>query len=189
MAKSILNVVMQGASGKIGKTLVFRQLRNGETVIANRAKPRSTPPTAEEAATRERFLEATYLAKRLAKDPVLRPQYLAIAAPGQSAYIMAMADCLNPPQIKAINGDNYGGMVGDEITIRAIDNFKVNEVKVRILDTSDNLIEEGLATLGENKLDWIYQVSVSNLSLTGTIIEATATDVPGNKTIETVMIG
>jgi hypothetical protein len=188
MAKSILNVVMQGASGKIGKTLVFRQMRNGETVISNRPKKRTVPLTIAEEEHRERFLEASYLAKRLAKDPVFGPQYLAKAAPGQSAYTVAMTDCLLPPQIKAINVDGYGGTAGDTITIRAIDNFKVTEVKLRILDASDMLLEAGSATLDENDLNWIYQVTAPNFTLAGTKVEVTAIDVPGNKTVETVTI-
>jgi hypothetical protein len=188
MAKSILNVVMQGASGKIGKTLVFRQMRNGETVISNRPKQRSVPLTPGEVAHREKFLEASYLAKRLTKHPVFGPQYLAMAAPGQSAYTVAMADCLSAPQIKAINADDYTGAVGDIITIRAIDNFKVNEVKLRILDAIDNLIEEGAAVLDEHDLDWVYTASVANPSLAGIKIEVTASDIPGNIAVDTVTI-
>ena len=120
MAKSNLNVVMQGASGKIGKTLVFRQSKTGETNIANRAMPRTGAATTKEVAVREKFLNATYTAKRLQHDPVHGPQYLAKATKGKSAYLMAMGDCLNPPKIKGIFLEGYTGAIGSEITVRAM---------------------------------------------------------------------
>jgi len=186
MAKSIQNVVMQGASGKIGKTLVFRQLSNGETVIANRAKPRTLPPSVHQEANQSRFLNAIYLAKILAVDPILRPQYLAKAKPGQSAFNMALKDCFNAPKIKGIHLDAYDGTIGSLISIRAVDDFKVVSVKLRVLKSNNSLIEQGLATLNNNGLDWTYIATVNNASPSGSKIEVTVSDVPGNQTVEVI---
>jgi len=189
MAKSIQNVVMQGASGKIGKTLVFRQLSNGETVIANRAKPRGKKPlTPAQEAFRYRFQNAAYMAKIFSQDPILRPRYLAKAKPGQSAYSMALKDCLTAPQIKGINLDAYNGTIGSLISIRAVDDFKVASVRVRILKANDILIEKGFATLNDNGLDWTYVATVANTPPAGTKVEVTVSDVPGNETVEVATI-
>jgi len=98
MAKLINNPLMQGASGIIGKTLIFRQMKNGTTVIAMRPKPRTKPITPAEAATHQRFKEAAHKAKKRAQDPILRAQYLAKAKPGQSAYLVALTEYLNTPK-------------------------------------------------------------------------------------------
>ena len=91
---------MQGVSGLVGKTLIFRQMKNGTTVIAMRPKPRTKPITPAEAATHERFKEAAHIAKKRTQDPKLRAQYLAKAKPGQSAYLVALTEYLNTPKIK-----------------------------------------------------------------------------------------
>jgi len=100
MAKLINNTVMQGVSGIIGKTLIFRQMKNGTTVIAMRPKPRTKPITPAEAATHQRFKEAAHIAKKRSQDPILRAQYLAKAKPGQSAYLVALTEYLNTPKTK-----------------------------------------------------------------------------------------
>jgi len=103
MAKLIKNTVMQGVSGIIGKTLIFRQMKNGTTVIAMRPKPRTKPITPAEAATHQRFKEAAHIAKKRIQDPILRAQYLARAKPGQSAYLVALTEYLNTPKTKQEN--------------------------------------------------------------------------------------
>ncbi len=179
MAKSILNVVMQGASGKIGKTLVFRQTRNGETVIAIRGKKRSTPPTAKEAAVRERFKEAAHTAKILINDPVYGPIYRAMAKKqGKTAYILAMKDCLTAPKIKSvkINGTNREsrGAIG----IRAIENVKVASVRVhRIQDAGNTLTQQGLATVKGNNLAQLYVTKPENSSFPGCNVQVTASNI------------
>lgn len=188
MAKSFLNVVMQGASGKIGKTLVFRQMRSGETVIANRPKPSDLPLTPGKQAFREKFLNATYLAKKVLHDPMFGPQYLAKKRPGQGAYTVAMKDCLTPPKIMGIFLEGYNGAVGDIISIRATDDFMVTTVKLRILKADDTLIEQGTASLDEFGIDWIYVATVANNPLAGTKVEVTARDIPGNETVEVATI-
>jgi len=100
MAKLINNPLMQGVSGIIGKTLIFRQMKNGTTVIAMRPKPRTKPITPAEAATHHRFKEAAYIAKQRIQDPILKAQYLAKAKPGQSAYLVALTEYLNSPKTK-----------------------------------------------------------------------------------------
>ena len=91
---------MQGASGIVGKTLIFRQMKNGTTVIAMRPKPRTKPITPAEAATHQRFKEAAHIAKQRIQNPILKAQYLAKAKPGQSAYLVALTEYLNTPKTK-----------------------------------------------------------------------------------------
>lgn len=187
MAKSIQNVVMQGASGKIGKTLVFRQMRNGETIIANRAKPSNLPLTPAQETHRSKFIRASYLAKSLLLDPMFGPQYLAKVSRGRTAYNVALTDCLTAPKIMEVSLKDYNGTIGDQIAVRATDDFMVTAVSLRILEADDNVIEEGMAALDNIGLDWVYVATVANSSA-GIKIEITVTDVPGNETVEVISI-
>ncbi len=190
MAKSILNVVMQGASGKIGKMLVFRQTRNGETVIAIRGKKRSTPPTAKEQAVRERFREAAYTAKMLVKDPIYGPRYLAIAKEqGKTAYIIAMKDCLTNPKINLVRVNGNNSEVGEAIVVRDIEDFNVASVRVNILKANYTVIEQGFATVENNNLlDRVYLTRSKIASYSGSNVNVSANNIHGNETVKTVTI-
>ncbi len=155
MAKSILNVVMQGASGKIGKMLVFRQTRNGETVIAIRGKKRSTPLSAKEEAVRERFREAAHTAKILAKDPVYGAVYRAKAKEqGKTAYILAMKDCLTSPNTKSTKLHAHNGEIVEASVVPVIEDLKAAPIKLRMLKANNTVIEHGLAAVENKKPRW-----------------------------------
>lgn len=179
MAKSIENFVMQGASGKVGKMLVFRQ-RAEQTIIAKRPKKNTKPATEAQLEFRDRFTEAAYYAKSAISNPALKDQYQAKTKPGQSAYNIAFADYLKTPVLRKVMADEYMGQIGDTLTFRIIDNFKLQSVNVRILDEDKNVIEQGAATLLENGLDWQYTATVPNPTVLGTNLEVTVKDTPGN---------
>lgn len=184
MAKSIQNVVMQGASGKIGKTLVFRQTKNGDTVIANRAKKSKKPIPPSQEAAMDKFTIAAYTARIFAKDAVLGPQYAEKGKKlNKTAYIVAMQDCLRPPMVRYIDHREYKGEVSNVILVRALDDFKVASVHLRIIAPDGTTIEQGAASLDDVGLHWIYVTTVANATLSGTKIEATAADIPGNQTL------
>ncbi len=179
MAKSIENFVMQGASGKVGKMLVFRQ-RADQTIIAKRPKKNNKPATEAQLEFRDRFTEASLYAKSAISNPVLKGEYQAKAKPGQSAYNVAFADYLKAPQLRKVMADSYNGQLGDTVAFRIIDNFKLQSVTIRIIGAANELIEQGVATLSENGLDWQYTTTAVNPSVLGTNLEVTATDTPGN---------
>lgn len=182
MAKSSNNVVMQGASGMIGKMLVFRVLAGNKTVIARRPKPRSKPASEKQQEVMGRFTEASYYAKNAIKDEVLKAAYQAKAKVGQTAFNMAFSDYLKGPEVKKVFADAYQGAVGNEIIFRVIDNFEVKGVQVAIMDTNDSLLEQGEATLMANGIDWLYTTTVANANVLGSKLQVTATDLPGNVT-------
>ena len=108
--------------------------------------------------------------------------------PGTSVYNLALADYCKVPEISTIDTTNYQGQSGDQIRVRAIDNFRVVEVSVSIHDAADTLLESGIATLSENNIDWIYNTTTLNSNLAGTKITAEAKDTPGNRTVESIII-
>lgn len=66
-----------------------------------------------------------------------------MAKDGESAYNVAVADFLNAPDIKEVDFSKYTGEVGSQITICAIDDFKVTDVQVEIFDSTGVLVERG----------------------------------------------
>lgn len=106
----------------------------------------------------------------------------------RSAYNLALADFCKAPEITKYNVAAYTGQIGDKIIIRAIDDFRVEWVKLMITDSANSMIEEGTAVLSPNGADWIYTATVLNPSLAGTKITISAADLPGNITIQEVLL-
>lgn len=184
--KVVDNDLVMGSSGKIGKMLVFRQ-RAGKTIIAKRGT-RKGPLSVDQETFTERFREAAIYAKKVSDDPIKKAMYEAVAKPGQSAYNLALADFCKAPVVKKITLDDYNGQIGGTILIRAIDNFKVEAVTVQILDENSTILETGQAILEDNGLDWLYTATVDNPSPQGSTVRVTASDLPGNKTVEQKLI-
>jgi len=181
MAKSRNNVVMRGASGKVGNMLVFRQ-KAGSTIIAD--VPKIDPdrvPTDDQLTVQERFTDAAFYAKRAISDPDLKERYQQKAKPGQSAYNVAFKDYLTDPEIRRVFTDSYMGAIGDEIVIRVRDVLEVRQVHVDIVDGNGVAIEDGLAVAtDETATEWIYTATAPNETLTGSAVTVTIVNTPGN---------
>lgn len=189
MAKSENNEVMYGARGKVGNLLVFKNFGSNQTVIAKRPKKTENPVySAKQIEAKLKFREAVVYARGVINNPTLLAVYQLLAKPGTSAYNLALADYCKSPEISLIDADNYQGLIGEQIRVRAIDNFGLTQVKVSIHDAADQLIESGLATQSANSVDWFYDATILNSNLAGTKITAEAKDTPGNTTLETLVI-
>jgi hypothetical protein len=92
-----------------------------------------------------------------------------------------MEDFLSPPVVKIVDTSNYTGVIGSQIQIRAVDDFRVTGLQVEIYTANGTLLEKGKAVQLTNGLDWTYSATQANNLLAGSKIKATATDVPGNK--------
>lgn len=180
MAKSENNEVMYGARGKVGNLVVFKNYY-GETVISKRRQKRNPQTQSEDLVlVKERFKEGAIYAKGVLQDPVLSAFYQPYVRGGVRIYNLALADFCKPPEIKRINAANYLGKIGDQLIIRAVDNFKVQSVAVTISAPDGMVLETGTAVQAANQADWLYTATVLNESPHGTYITAKATDTPGN---------
>jgi len=181
MAKSENNEVMYGARGKVGNLVIFKNFANGKTVISKVQRKRENPVYSEDQEiAKERFREGVIYAKGVIEDPILRAFYKPFVKPGSSIYNMALADFCKPPEIKAIDTENYQGATGDVITIRATDNFAIVSLKVFIFKAEGTLIETAAAVKKPNGKDWVYTATISNEAVAGTVVKVQATDTPGN---------
>ena len=189
MAKSENNEVMYGARGRVGNLVVFKNFGSNQTVIAKRPKRAENPLyTQKQLEAKLKFREGVVYAKGVINNPTLSAIYQLAAKPGTSVYNLALADYCKAPEISVVDADDYQGQIGDQIRVRAMDNFSVTEVKVSIYDAANVLIESGLATLSANSVDWIYDTTTVNGILAGSKITAEAKDIPGNITLETETI-
>jgi hypothetical protein len=180
MARVNYNVVMHGASGRVGDLLTFIQ-RNGKTYIG-KIRTSTGQLSPEQQAVRDRFPLAAKYAKACMKDPAIKALYKQRAGGGISPYNLAVADYWTPPVVESINTLNYSGAVGSTIQVQATDDTKVTEVQVKITSAGGALLEEGLAVLNAETESWHYTATVVNAVVSGSKITVVAKDLPGNAT-------
>ena len=118
------------------------------------------------------------------KDEGEKAEYQEKSTISKSEYNVAVADFMKAPDIDEIDITNYTGKVGDTIRVRAIDDFKVVQVQISIINADGTILEEGNAVLQDNGLDWIYTATQQNDNLDGDKIIVRASDKPGNITTE-----
>jgi len=181
------NDLVMGSSGRIGDQLVYRQ-RAGKTIIAKRPKKSNVQATALQLEVQELFAEAVLYARGVIADGAKKALYQSKAKAGKSAFNLALSDFCKAPEIRKYQTSDYKGQVGDKISIRVIDDFKVEGVSLIIKDSADSMIEEGSAVLSANNVDWIYTATAINPSLAGTKLIINATDIPGNISTQEVIL-
>lgn len=182
MAVVLKNLVTKGLSGKLGDTLVFRKL--GDKTVVSTVPTTSKEPTEAQKAQRERFQMAVLYAKGQMSDPEAKAAYEAEAkGAGQpNAYNIAVADFFNAPDIEEVDLSGYTGAVGSTIKVRAIDDFKVEAVRIEIYNPDGSAVESGNAVKQANGMDWVYTATAVNADLSGDRIVIKASDKPGNIT-------
>lgn len=125
MSKIRNNPLLKGASGTLGDVVVYRQLRNGQVIMANMPTPVHTT-TERQLVFRERFKRAAAYGKKQMEDPIAKADYEAkIGNKLVCAYIVALTDFLKVPTVDRADVSQYLGRVGDLISILASDDFKV----------------------------------------------------------------
>ena len=158
MAHSNNSIITGKLTGSIGKELAFREWK-GKTIVAKAPKKRTGEPTPAQAEVQEKFFMASRYAKAILSnaDPALTAAYTQLTLP----LIGRVA-------------------AGSPILVRAIDDFRVTQVRVEIYDASGALHESGNAVQNLNGLDWTYIGQLDMSPVAGSRVKAYATDVPGN---------
>ena len=181
MGKSVNNEYAEGFSGKIGRNMVFRQLKNGEVGMARKPRKKKGPVHEENKKARKLFKKASLYAQQVEADPIAKAMYQASVKGLQTAFNLALRDARVAPKVINIDTSEYEGEIGNRIIIDAEDDFKVARVEVTIHDANGALLERGNAVIPPLSMDWVYTTTVVNAQLAGTSVTATAYDTPGNK--------
>lgn len=179
------NLITQGLSGTLGRTLVFRRV-GGKTVVSTVPSPSSKAPSVAQQNQRHKFQQAILYAKSQMNDPAIKADYESMVKDdgSSSAYNIAVADFFNAPDITEVDLSGYSGRISDKIRVRVTDDFKVQSVGVEIRDAAGTLVEKGNAVAEANKLYWVFTATVANASLSGDKITVKASDLPGNETTD-----
>ncbi|MGC3943521.1 MAG: hypothetical protein QM762_03130 [Chryseolinea sp.] len=179
------NPLLEGASGKFARVVVYRRVR-GKVVMAKRPTP-STEVSEKQVLVRKSFSKAAGYAKRQNAKPEVKRLYAeGLTAKKHNAFLVALSDYLKSPEITSVNLTSYTGAPGQTILIDASDDFRVAAVSVAILGADGVQIESGPAKAGEGLADaWIYVTTANNAAIAGTKVQVTATDFAGNVTVAT----
>ena len=179
MARVKRNIVTQGLSGMLGNSLVFRQ--RGDQTIVSAAPIRDREPSPSQTAARTRFLQGVQYAKGQLQYPASRSAYQAVVNDRvTSAYIAAMRDFLQVPEVQAVDASGYDGSIGSQLRITAFDDFEAAAVSVRIERATGTFVEAGNAVQQTNGNEWLYTATSTNGTPAGSRIIVTAVDRPGN---------
>ncbi|WP_295119684.1 hypothetical protein [uncultured Chitinophaga sp.] len=175
------NIFIEGLRGNVAKQIVYR--KQGNRTVASRM-PKLDPnrePTEGQMEQRDKFAEASDYAQEILGDAELKAIYQQELESGKTLRGTIVRDYFIAPTVYKIDATAYKGVVGDLITIKAKDDFRVVAVDVRILDSAGELLEEGAALLDpRGRRKWLYTVTAANQGRAGSIIQVTATDMPGN---------
>jgi hypothetical protein len=104
-----------------------------------------------------------------------------------TAFVLAVADFLHAPSVDEIDLTGYTGRPGGTIVVRASDDFEVVQVSLVIRAGDGTLVEQGPATLESGA--WRYTTTVAAPVGAPVVVEVTACDRPGNKTVESLTHG
>jgi hypothetical protein len=165
MAKVHNNLIVRGLSGKFGGQVVFRQLRDGRTIVCAVPDFSNRVLSEEQKAHHAKFKIGAAYAKDAAKT---EPLYAELAAGTlKNAYNVALADFFHPPVIHSVE------RVGSFLEVQASDDVKVAKVMVTIFDEAGNVLEQGQATQIDETF-WRYELQQEGKLL------VEAWDLPGN---------
>jgi hypothetical protein len=188
MAKVKSNVILEGISGKIGGTLVFRRV-NGKTILAKAPDMSEREYSPAQTTHLNKFQTAKKYGRELKKNPELKAVYQTRAKGNKAAYHVAIGDFMNSPKVEQIDLGAYHGQVGDIISIRATDDFQVMGVQVSILAPDGTVLEAGEAVQQGKSAFWIYTGTTDQSILKDCRVAVRAMDRPGNVTEAETVIG
>lgn len=167
MAKVKDNPITAGLSGKLGKRLFFRHMRNGVTVLCIVPDFSNRVFSTGQLTHQSRFQQASAYAKVAAKT---QPIYAELAQQTQQpAYNIALSDWFHPPVIHSIRRQH------NRILAHITDNVLVAQVIVMILNDQGETLEQGQATPSHEN-EWEYSPTAN-----GKIV-VEAKDLAGNTT-------
>ena len=146
MTRVKLNPMFEELHGKFGE-IVYRK-SYGKQRMSRNPNMTGVVPSAEQVAQRERFRQAAVYARLAFADEVARLLYESVAKQREKPILAVMiADFLHAPSIDDLDVSAYEGRIGSPIYILATDDFAVQTVQVKIMDTNGQTLESGLASI------------------------------------------
>jgi len=110
MAKVAKNLILHGASGKIGDQIVIRQ-RGGKVILSQAPGEREGEPSEAQKTQRAKFQQAIIYGKTQMTDAEAKAGYEAKASGMRTAFNVAVADFLHAPDVDEIDPSTGSGQV------------------------------------------------------------------------------
>lgn len=179
MAKVKLNPVLEQIRGQVGD-LVFKHY--GDEMVVGRKPDRSgIVPTEGQLEHQDRFRQAVLYGRLVMADPQKKALYeKASKASGKPLFSLTIADFFNAPVVDEVDLSAYSGAAGDQIVVRAHDDFQVTHLRVNVSDASGVGIESGEAEETPAKSGrWVYTATTAVPAGTNVRIAVTVSDQPG----------
>ncbi|MEE9490411.1 MAG: hypothetical protein V3V91_08245 [Thermoplasmata archaeon] len=171
-------------SGMVGDQLVAKMWKGVYVVGSIPQFPDKRDWSEAQEAHHIRFREAVSYAKSMLRNPETRELYEAESeGKDLTPYNAAVADYLNAPKVVNVDTYDYTGAPGEEIRVKVLDDLIVTHVRVAIV-VDGKILEQGEAVQDDTvDLFWIYTTTEAN-EHESYVIRVTATDLPGNRTVE-----
>jgi len=166
------------------RDMVFRE-RHGKIYASVKSQGSTKPPTAAQAAHRERFRRAVEYGKFVMSRDDIRPVYEQAAAERDvSLRSLCIADYLHVPSIDSIDARDYTGKVGDPLQIVASDDFGVARVDVMLTDDDKGTLIESGQAVQNGSGHWTYTATQPATAGITVQFQVTVMDRPGGTTVE-----
>jgi hypothetical protein len=167
-----------GSTGHTPERFFVYRTRSGRTLLASKPKPGAQLGMPGPKNTlREKVCQAVTYAEFASQQAIYQCR---AAGTQSSAYHLAVGDYLSPPQILDVDIRGWVAGSGQEIRIRARDNFLVLSICLMIRD-KDFVREAGEALQSEtDSLLWTYITRTPVTREPGVRLSAFAFDLPGN---------
>src|SRR5437868_15339829 len=107
MARINHNLLVNTASGNVGKQFVYRRRGNGTHIARMPVVNKKAKATADQEHTRELFAEASLYAQGAITDPALKLEYQKKATPGGIAFNRAIQDYFKSSEVKSIDASAF----------------------------------------------------------------------------------
>jgi len=155
MATVRTNPLVNGLSGMLGRTIVFKNLR-GKTIMASCPKP-STKQSEQQKINRTKFKRASCWAKSVLKDPVKKEYYQRKSKKLKlpNAYTAAITDYMRNPRLNQTNHSPAG-------VTYVVDkkDFEITKAEVMISDADGGIKETRIVTKTDERYsEWFFTVS------------------------------
>jgi hypothetical protein len=155
MATVSTNPLVNGLSGMLGRTIVFKNL-HGKTIMASCPRP-PTKQSEQQKINRTKFKQASFWAKGVLKDPLKKEYYQRKAKKLKlpNAYTAAITDYMRNPRLNQTNHSAAG--VTYQVDKK---DFEVTKVEVMIDNADGGIKETRLITkTNERHSEWSFTVS------------------------------
>lgn len=180
MATSKINPALSDFKGSVDGWTYRRTPEGKLCIYAHKSTEKA--PSKKQLSQRDRFWHAQLYSRHVLEDPLRRAIYQRLAkARKRPTNNLLVANYLTPPELSAVQLDDYTGQVGQRIRIVAFDEIAVDSVRVEIRGADGAPLEAGAAV--EEHGVWCYRTTAALPAGSAWLVVVTVKNRPGHAVI------